>query len=391
MKANPGGGLDPTDVVGRDGLVAELWEILQQQSVYINDLRRMGKTQLMVKMEAAPPPKWIVIKRDLEGLHSAEEFATQIYQDVLKALPGAANLLASMGALLGKARGLEIAGVIKLPDQSNAPWKEVFNRTLTDLNDHMVREDKFAVLMWDEVPYLLDNVGKSSPATAGEILDAIRAASQQLPRIRFLLTGSIGLHHTLTQLKKSGYSGSPLNHMRSKRVGPLSVEQGRVLALALLQGESINTAGQHEGIAEWIAEAVGHVPYYIHKLVSVLPRGDVVREETLAQLLNAELNSTSNDWDFEHYRTRIDHHFGERAAVALAVLDSLALAEVLSFGDLEQAVRSRTGAETELIREVLLLLCKDHYLVKDDGRYAFYLQMVRRWWLISRDLDGDGE
>lgn len=390
MKANPGGGLAPKDILGRDQLIAELWEILQGQSLYINDLRRMGKTQVMVKMEAEPRPDWIVIKRDLEGLHSAEEFATQIYRDVLKALSGAANLLASMGALLGKAGGLEIAGVIKLPDQSNAPWKEVFNRTLTDLNEHMIREKKLALLMWDEVPYLLDNVSKSSPGTAGEILDAVRAASQQHPRIRFLLTGSIGLHHTLSQLKKGGYTGSPLNHMRSKHVGPLSAEDGKRLALELLQGENINTEGQLQTVADWIAQAVGNVPYYIHKLVSVLPRAQMVDREILAQLLETELNSTSNDWDFEHYRTRIDHHFGARAAVALAVLDTLAIPQVLSFADLEQAVRAQTGAERELIREVLLLLCKDQYLVKVDGKYAFYLQMVRRWWLVSRDLNGEG-
>ena len=35
MKANPGGVVDPSSVVGRDELIRSIWEILEQQSVQI--------------------------------------------------------------------------------------------------------------------------------------------------------------------------------------------------------------------------------------------------------------------------------------------------------------------------------------------------------------------
>ena len=35
MRANPGGNLDPKDVVGRDRIIEELWDVLSRQSVVL--------------------------------------------------------------------------------------------------------------------------------------------------------------------------------------------------------------------------------------------------------------------------------------------------------------------------------------------------------------------
>ena len=50
MKANPGGAIAPEDVIGRDKLIANLWNILDRQSVILSAERRMGKTTVIKKM-----------------------------------------------------------------------------------------------------------------------------------------------------------------------------------------------------------------------------------------------------------------------------------------------------------------------------------------------------
>ena len=107
--------------------------------------------------------------------------------------------LRSMSDLLGKAAGTEIAGLIKLPDGSPAPWKEVLRRTFADVEEAMTAQgsDCRMVFFWDEVPYLLDNIAKrEGHAVAMEVLDALRSLGQDFDRIRLLLTGSIGMHHS---------------------------------------------------------------------------------------------------------------------------------------------------------------------------------------------------
>lgn len=115
MKTNPGGQLAPEQIVGRDALIAGMWDILAGRSISMNDLRRIGKTQIMVKMRAELPSGWLAVKCDLGGTHTAAEFATLAYKGSSEVLGRRSKALRRMGALLGKAAGMDIAGVSSCP------------------------------------------------------------------------------------------------------------------------------------------------------------------------------------------------------------------------------------------------------------------------------------
>lgn len=110
MKPNPGGQLAPEEIVGRDGLIAAMWDVLSGRSIYMNDLRRIGKTMILNKMAANPPVGWVVSKRDLGGLRRAAEFATQVYRDTHSLLGKKKRALRRMNELLGALAGSEIPG-----------------------------------------------------------------------------------------------------------------------------------------------------------------------------------------------------------------------------------------------------------------------------------------
>ncbi len=46
MKANPGGQVAPSDVVGRDSLISNFWDIIERQSLVLSAERRMGTSKL---------------------------------------------------------------------------------------------------------------------------------------------------------------------------------------------------------------------------------------------------------------------------------------------------------------------------------------------------------
>ncbi len=52
MRTNPGGQIDPAQIIGRDELIKRLWEILSRQSLVLTAERRMGKTSVVLKMKA---------------------------------------------------------------------------------------------------------------------------------------------------------------------------------------------------------------------------------------------------------------------------------------------------------------------------------------------------
>jgi hypothetical protein len=389
VKPNPGGQIDADEIVGRDGLVRQMWGILEGRSIYMNDLRRVGKTQILNRMEALAPESWLVIKRDLGGFHSAAEFAAWTFRDSHDLLGKAQRAFRRMEQLLGALKGTEIAGVLKLGNGAPASWQEVLSRTLSDLQEVLEQSEKRLVFLWDEVPFLLENIAQREGASvAMEVLDLLRSLSQSHSRIRFVLTGSVGLHHVLASLRAEGYVGSPLNHMERIAPGPLSPGDARALASALLSGASV-ACDDAEACAAAIAEATGNVPFYIHKLIVRLPKDAPVGLAAIDRTVATEIAHPDNDWDFAHYRDRVPIYYGTNAKVVLAILDTIAAAnEPLALDDIRRGVSARLPFDDrDQLLELLKLLAQDHYLARDgNGKYAFRFSLIRRWWRFDRSL-----
>jgi hypothetical protein len=82
MRTNPGGGLAPAEVVGRDALIADLWDKLERHSVMMTAERRMGKTSVLRKMLAQQPPGVTAFYWDLENIRSPEALVRAIFNKV---------------------------------------------------------------------------------------------------------------------------------------------------------------------------------------------------------------------------------------------------------------------------------------------------------------------
>ena len=265
----------------------ESWSRLERKSLYMNDLRRIGKTRIIRKMHAEVPAGWIASFSDLEGTHTAEEFAALVFKDSAAVLTGKQRTLRKMTDWLGKAKGMEVMGILKLPDGQPAPWKDVLRTTFDDIVEALKKlgAGHRMVFFWDEVPYLLDNIAaKQGKDTAAQVLDILRELSQRHDDIRLLLTGSIGIHHVLRNLWADGYKGAPLNHMDLIQPGPLLPEHAATFAAAEIARRGLMCA-HPDHCAASLSESVSHVPFYIEKLVARW-KGEVTAEVTAAEKLS---------------------------------------------------------------------------------------------------------
>ena len=278
-----------------------------------------------------------------------------------------------------------------------APWKEVLTRTFADLHEEYVNGSERVVFLWDEVPFLIDNIRVTEGAqTAMEVLDILRSLSQDYDSIRLLLTGSVGMHHVLARLQEEGYNGSPLNTFERKSPGPLGHKDAISLSEELLEGAKLNVLNI-SAAAEAVATLAGDVPFYIHRLISRVPKESPATPESLSILLDRELCATDDDWDLEHYRKRLGTYYPGKGdeAVVLAILDGIATSKEFSLqiSEITNVVNSIVpgGTDLENVRRLLKLLVKDHYLERDaeEGGYSFRLKIVRRWWVLDRDLQAE--
>lgn len=384
MKANPGGNLDPTQVYGRDMLIEMLWDRLDSQSILINAERRIGKTQILRKMLLEPRAPWKPVFRDLEKIHSAQEFSELVYDDVQQFLGKADKAKNFIRRLLEENE----TDYVSLKART---WKQLLTSAVEDLMK--AKQPHRLVFFWDEVPYMLESIRKNDGAgLAAEVLDTIRSLRIEQSAFRVVFTGSIGLHHVLSRLSAAGIPTSARNDMFQVTVTPLAPVDAERLAIDLLRGEGLLPSSGPDAVST-LAEEVDYFPYYIHHVVAGLRIEQLAAtENNIRDFVARQLVDASDPWQLGHYRTRLTAYYPDRddAEKVSAILDVLSVAtnpltaeEILRRANAQEAGIADRSDALRLLRS----MDADHYLSRDtDGCYRFRFPLIRRWWKLDRGL-----
>ena len=388
MKINPGGRLDTRDVRGRDAEIGRYWDVLGRQGLILSAERRIGKTHIALKMRDECPDAYLPFYQDLEAVHTIRELIRSTYRAVGPSLVGSGRLKASIAnwsTILP-----ERLGSIDLP-KTEKNWQGM----LTTLFDDLIRvaDGQSVLVFWDEFPLMLYNLRRrEGEDLAIELLDHLRALRQRHSgSVRFLLTGSIGLHLVMRSLRKAGNANDPVNDMYPETVPPMGRTETTDLTHALLKGMAV-TPLDAEAVAESIVNQVEGFPYYIHHVVDQLHQlGRPVSPPDVSAAVDTLLYGGQDPADFNYYVTRLSTYYeqGERD-LALTILDCLANEpDPTDFGTIANLCRHRGVTTTdEEIRAVVRLLVEDHYLVRsptsNGAVYGFRWKLVRRWWRGNR-------
>lgn len=388
LRVNPGGGLTPPEIIGRDALIEEIWASLIRQSILLTSERRMGKTSVMQKMLAEAPQGFCPIKRSLQGITSPEEFVRGLVADVESAAPGV--LKKSIGKRLRAAGIRKIATkpvAVEFAPASDESWKQVVDEVFGALDREV---DERVIFLWDELPHMVSDIaGEHGPRTAREMLDVLRATRERHASVRMVLSGSLGMHHVVRQLLTEGGMWVPTHDMLLIDVPPLSPEYAVYLATELLRNEEIECDGR-EQVAVTIATEVDDLPYYVHHVVKQLQnrqRAEGMRvDSALTEQVVAEaVRSPLDPWQLKHYLDRTPVYYGEQVELANRILDVVATApEPPTFEEIENGLAAQgKPPEQQQLNDMLDLLCRDYYI--DLGpRYRFRRELVRRAWRARR-------
>ena len=389
LRINPGGMLTPGEVVGRDLFVSEIWRALDRQSVLLTAERRMGKTSVLLKLEAEPLTERCVIKRTLQGIRTPEEFVRKLVADVDNAIPGL--IRKSIGDRLRKA-GIKSIGStpisVEFEPATPESWKDVVTETFRVLDEDV---DELVVLLWDEAPQMIADIDtERGSGVAREMLDVLRAARESHRGIRMVLSGSLGIHHVVAALRSEGGMWAPTHDMRALDLPPLAEDDAVFLAGELLRNDDV-ACDDRDAVASAIASEVDCMPYYIHQTALRLrDRGRAgermpVDVATVEKEVEDAICDPLDPWELGHYVSRTPVYYGNDADLVNAVLDIVAR----DSAPLDIAtIRERLAAhgpppEIERLRELVDLLCRDYYLCASPG-YVFLRSLVRRAWLARR-------
>lgn len=389
MKINPGGKLSPEQVVGRNAEVARFWQILKRQSLILTGERRLGKSHVMWKMQEEGHGNFLAVYQDLEGVHATTEFVRSIYQAINQHLTRFQKLK-SFGIQAWQQVAPKKLKDIDLPD-ADANWKPLLSGAIADVES--VLDDQRLVFMWDEFPLLIDNIAKAEGTDkAIQLLDVLRQLRQtHRAKIRFMFTGSIGLHIVLKSLRMAGHTNAPVNDMHSETLSPLKDVDATFLARQLI--ETVDPSAENlDGIATEIYAHVGGFPYYIHHVADQLSLVDnPVSTEQVTQIVDDLIFADNDPANLQYYVDRIENYYVvEDADLAFLLLDIVAREEsAIGQSELLNRVRhERPEIRDQTVRDVIQLLRQDHYFTlnpgSDESSLDYRWNFIKHWWRKTR-------
>lgn len=383
LVANPGGTLEPIQIIGRDPLILRYWEVLERRSLVLAAPRRMGKSSICRRMIAWPPEGFRPHHRDLEGGRRAADLVRWLFDDVSSML-SAWRRTAVRADRLQKLLGgrIEVSGVkLELPGGN---WADMLDALLADLDEGAGHARQKVVLFWDEFPLFLRDVDAGGhPEEAMVLLDRLRAARQRHAHLRMVLTGSIGIDEVIGALRRKGYANDPLNDVDRQPVPVLDPPGALVLARALVRG-----AGSPEADLATLPDVLvglseGH-PFVLQHLVQEMRYAGEMTEAGAHRQLDRLLDSADDPLELGHYLSRLGTYYGtEEVELARRALDLVATSDAAAGSAI---LASLHPADPEQVLRVLQNLRRERYIVREGDTWRFAFDFLRVWWRRERGL-----
>lgn len=391
-------------IIGRDKDIINILKSLRAQSVTVEEIRRMGKTLLLRKLE-------YTCNNDL-----IPEFSNDNFRAVYFSLQGKKNLGEVIELLIKRLSEFKkwyqidfsktydlvrkITGAVKatagpidvsinLPELKTS-WKEIFFKLLEDISSTLEENDQKLILILDELPIMLwDWYKYERYDEAIELLDILRERRQELEQrgLRFIYCGSIGIKVILQTLRDElGYTGEPTNDMAEYNLKPFSIEESEFLMECYIQsGFQINET-EKKALLGIIHKLCNGLPFYIANLFIILQHefDGIITMKNIEESYNLILNEPKYQKAFNQLKERLEIYYSKKAKLMTKILSVLARQS----DEIEESeIISQIENTNDEIKEILYTLVEDHYLLRTNNggkrKYTFKYQIFKEWWRIN--------
>ena len=392
-------------VFGRDKIVELIWRRLEEKSIIFVAERRVGKTTVLDVIKEKYDDNCIVIYSDLEKISSPIE----LVENVLNSTYEYQNKRGKAFKLFEDAKGLfqniEQIGKVKFSKKREKDWKSLLQKAIHSICD---QSETRVVFLWDEIPYMLQKIhskekkSNSTENSAIDIIDTLRALMGEIDNLRFVYTGSIGLHHVISEIA-GDLPSQPTNNMQTIELKPLTKVYAKEMTEAYLEKEMVEYSDND--IVEIIYTECDRIPFYIENIIKKL---SLIEDEITVEIVKNEIAKiiidANNELEMEHFRDRLskyylgstkdtNNHEIKRADIAKELLNFLAIAdEPKSIDECNMYLKSVYSLENrDLTIKLLDFLAKDYYIAKDlDNKYSFCFTLIKRWWIMAEGLEDKG-
>jgi len=350
--------------------------------------RRVGKTSILFYLLDNKEADYVYVYVDTEAVTNEQDFFKKILKEMMKVEEIGKSgrlqkLLEEGGKLLGRIKSLKIMGNgLDLADNGKPiDYKEDIIHLLSGIE---LEDDKRIILLIDEFPQTVINIVEANGGNntqAKQFLQSnreIRMNPEINERVKFILTGSIGLNHTVVSIDSTAF----INDLNSVEMEPLNQGEAEDFLNQLLSPKGLKASDQVLKHAlkkiEWLIPF--HIQLVVQEIGNLAVNGTDVSLELVDQAFE-NIIQVRNSNHFDHYFSRLKKQFKKpELPFVLELLDKLA-----NEGTIKKTIIFDLAVKHELEekwRHILEILVYDGYINNTGDRevYRFNSPLVRLWW-----------
>ena len=379
---------------GRNAEVAEIFALFKAgKDISQHGPRRLGKTFVLDRMvEQGKAHGFICLKVEIAGCTEPK----MVFKGLCDAITAYRSIPKQTFTFLKQ----RMAQVISPRGEQTGPWYQpalgldwvsYLERLLSAIQAD--KEHQWAILI-DELPIFLKALhdkGDEGVNQARDFMNLFSRLRSAQPRVRWLVTGSIGID----PLAKAGNYMGVLSKLHNYPLEPLSEPQAidfmqDLARQGLPQGRKEITKQE----AQAVVDAVGwrsafYLEAFAHNL-PVHPETDPARvqaniDAAMAALLKSHNKTTFGTWE-EHLRK---HHTEQQQGLSFDALNAIAPHETGLTLDALHGVLGNPTLKREALRQHLMRLVDEGFLYQepfgdDTAPYRFRITPLRLWWKTYR-------
>jgi hypothetical protein len=330
---------------------------------------------------------WTTVVVDVEGMRTEEEFLRALCKEIERA-----NSLVDRARAHFTQRFNQLMG----GDWGDAPIRALGQVNPRDFAEALIAalndQQRETVIFIDEIALFVAERLKADEASAGSFLYHLRRLRQQNPKVRWLLTGSIGLDVVARRVNLQG----ALVDLEIFPLDPFTPEEARSFLKDLVSKGQVRTpCGLDDGAFDHLATELGWLsPYYLRLVFDrIRPTGargpgglPLARPEDVERAFEALL-APNQRGNFATWEEHIEKNFPpEDSKMLQAILDACCDA---AEGEVAATIQARLSAArpaltTRALMDGLTALSVAGFVHETGGRWRFTSGLLRRYWFKYR-------
>ncbi|MFM0188080.1 ATP-binding protein [Paraburkholderia nemoris] len=375
---------------GRNAEIGTLYKMFQQdRDVSMHGPRRLGKTFLLDRLvEAAPSHGWVAVKVELAGCSDTRAVFRELCTGISNARSGGEKVIAWLRQRVGQflEPRTEAGGTWYQPFIS-LDHEAYFERLIAAMHED---KERHWVLLIDELPIFLKALHDKGPAgvtAARDFMNQVSRLRAQYSRVRWMITGSIGIE----PLARAGNYMGVLAKFDNFDLDPLEEEQAKDFVKDRARdGYLLHRDEITEAEAQALIEAVGwRAAFYLDALAQKLQgtpettpeRAKLNIEQATKDLVKLSQSATFGTWE-EHLRKHYQEADREIAFSALRALSASAQGANI---DAIMTQLQQPNVTKDHLRQVLMRLSSEGFVAVDSWtadapHFSFLNPLLRMWW-----------